>query len=118
MPKFPTGVLSIGTAEVAPAQATADVAKVKSLKGQNVKSEKEINKAAKDFEALLLHQMMKSMFETVDRTGFLGNDSNQADIMRDMFTQSISDEVAKGRGIGVADVVKREILKREKASEK
>jgi Rod binding domain-containing protein len=106
VPKIPTDSLAIQTGGAAAAQARADVERVKSLKERGTHSPKEIDKAAEGFEALLLHQMMKSMWE----------DSNQAQIVRDMFNQSVADEIAKGHGIGVKDVVKKEILRREKAS--
>jgi Rod binding domain-containing protein len=118
VPKIPTDPLSVGAGGAAAAQSQAELAKVTSLKDQGVKSDKQIDKAASGFEALLLHQMMKSMWQTVEKTGFLGDDSNEADIMRDMFTQSVSDEIAKGKGIGVKEVVKREIQKQEPASDK
>jgi Rod binding domain-containing protein len=82
------------------------------LKGQKTDSPKEVEKATKGFEALLLQQMMHSMFETVDHTGLMGEDSNEADIMRGMFTQAVADEIASGKGIGVKEVVSKEIAKR------
>jgi len=116
VPKFPTDSFAIQTGGASTIKDLNEVNKVKSLKDQKTHSAQEIDKAAKGFEALLLHQMMKSMWETVDQTGFLGEDSNQGQIVRDMFNQSVADQIAEGRGIGVKDVVKKEVLRREKAS--
>jgi Rod binding domain-containing protein len=94
--KLPTETFGL---QASGARAQAETERVKSLSKQVKSSEKEIDKATEGFEALLLHQMLKSMWETVETTGFLGEDSNQAQIMRDMYNQAIADEVAKGRGL-------------------
>ncbi len=87
------------------------------LKGRKTDTPQQIEKATQGFEALLLQQMMHSMFETVDRGGLMGEDSNEADIMRGMFTQAVADEIASGKGIGVKEVVRQEIAKREGAKQ-
>lgn len=93
------------------------VDKAKLLQEQGVKTEKEIEKAATGFEALLLHQMIKSMWSTVQSEGMMGEDSNQAQIYRDMFNQSIADEVAKGEGIGVKAFLRDELKSYSQASQ-
>lgn len=96
---------------------TSALSRIKSLKNQHVKSDKDIEKAAAGFEALLLHEMLKSMWETVEPSGLMGEETNQAQIYRGMFNQAIADNAAKGKGIGVKDIVKRELTKHERASE-
>ncbi len=119
MPKIATDVTdsrslySTGGAQAAASRA--EVAKVNSLKSQGKDSPEQVKKATQGFEALLLQQMMQSMFETVDRGDLLGESSNEADIMRGMFTQAVADEISKGTGIGVKDVVMKEVQKRQKA---
>lgn len=99
-------------------QQTTELNKAKALSKQSFKSEAEVDKAAGGFEALLLHQMFKAMWATVDTTGLLGENGNQAQIYQDMFQQSIADSVAEGRGIGVKQFLKKELLKTmKKASE-
>ena len=63
-----------------------------------------------------MHQMMQSMWETVEFTGMFGEDSNQGEIYRDMFNQALSDSVAEGKGIGVKEFIRNELLKDSKAS--
>ena len=79
---------------------------------------KEIEKAASGFESLLVHQMLKGMWQTVDTTGLLGEESNQSEIFRDMFHQAIADSVSEGRGIGIKQFVKGELNRAEGASKK
>ena len=85
--------------------------KVKTLSKQEVKDQKDLDKAAKGFEALLLHEMLKSLWETVEVKGWLGHDSNEAQIYRGMLNQAIADSVSEGKGIGIKDVVKKELSK-------
>ena len=81
------------------------------LSKQKAKSDKEIEKAASGFEALLLQQMLKSMWATVQETDVMGDDSNAAGIYRDMLNERIADTVSKGRGIGVKDMLIKEMKK-------
>jgi Rod binding domain-containing protein len=85
------------------------VNKAKSLSNNDIKTKDGLEKAAKGFEALLLHQMLKEMWNTVETGGLMGEDSNQAQIYRDMLNQAISDSVSDGRGIGVKDFLKTQL---------
>ena len=107
-----------GLAQMQAQQATDSVKQAKGLGDRSVKSEAEADKAAKGFEALLLQQMLKSMWETVEQSNFLGGDSNQAGIYRDMLNQAISDSVSEGRGIGVKQYLRKELLKHDKDASK
>lgn len=92
------------------------VGAAKNLADKDVKSAEEVEEAAGGFEALLLHQMLKSMWSTVQGTGFLGDDSNEAQIYRDMLNQAIADSVAEGRGVGVKDFLRKELTKTIKSA--
>lgn len=93
--------------------SNSEAAKVKELASRKVSTEKETDKAASGFEALLLHQMLKAMWSTVQTTGLLGENSNEAQVYRDMLDQAIADNVAEGRGVGVKKFLKKELLKSE-----
>ncbi len=99
------------------ANARAESTKASLKKG--ISSEKELDKAASGFEALLLHNMLKEMWESVDSGGaLLGEDSNASQIYRDMFHQTIADKIAEGKGMGVKEFLKRELHKYQDASKK
>lgn len=112
--------LSIGS--FARANSLADqAASLGKTKGQpGVKTEKtaeaghskEIDKAARDFEALLLHQMLKSMWESVPAGGLFGG-SNEADMYRDMFNEALADSISEGQGVGVREMVARDLKRLE-----
>ena len=63
-------------------------------------------KAATQFESLLLHQMLGAMWETVPKDELFGE--SQADsFYRDMFNEALSQSIAEKQSIGIKD----EILK-------
>ncbi|MCC6221196.1 MAG: rod-binding protein [Deltaproteobacteria bacterium] len=99
-------------------QGTASLEKAKVLANQASSKEAEVEKAASDFEALLLHQMFKVMWETVETTGLFGENSNEGQIYRDMLNQAIAESASQGKGIGVKDMLRKELTKANKASER
>lgn len=68
--------------------------------------------AATQFEALLLQQMLQSMWSSVPKDGLLG--SNEEDTYRDMLNEALAKEIADGQGIGIRDVICEEMEKQEK----
>jgi Rod binding domain-containing protein len=92
--------------------------KTENLKNQALGTEKEVDKAASGFEALLLHKMLQEMWSTSSEDGLLGENSNQSMIFRDMFNQAVADEVVKGEGIGVKKFLKKELSKQGLAASK
>lgn len=116
MPKTETVAGSAGLIAQQMAQATAETQAANNLKNRKVTSEKDVEKAASGFEALLLHEMMKAMWATVENTNALGEKSNEGEIYRDMLNQAISDSVADGKGIGVKDFLRKELSRHGNAS--
>jgi peptidoglycan hydrolase FlgJ len=108
----------VGSGDYSSSQSANLDNQVKRLQNTSKNSEKELDKAASGFEALLLHNMLEAMWKTVDTTGSLmGDDSNQAQIFRDMLNQALSDKISQGKGIGVKDFLKKEIHRKDGASE-
>lgn len=71
--------------------------------------------AAKDFEALLVHQMMKSMWQTVPKGGMLTG-SREEQYYQDMLSEALSNEIASGQGIGIKEVIEKELARKDKTS--
>lgn len=66
-----------------------------------------LSKTAKQFEALMLQQMLKSM-----RAASAGEDvmgSQQTSFYQDMFDQQLASSLAAGKGIGIADVLVKQL---------
>lgn len=98
------------------ANASQEVDKVKALAQRKIGSEKEIKKASAGFESLLVNEMLKSMWSTVQTTNLMGEDSNEAQIYRGMLNQGIADTVSKGQGIGIKEYLKKELTRMQHAS--
>lgn len=76
--------------------------------------EKEIMEVAQKFEALLIHQMLKAMRATVQKSDMLDSFSLQQ--YESMMDEEIANEMAKQRGIGLADMLFYQLSKLEAAS--
>ncbi|MBN8549590.1 MAG: rod-binding protein [Deltaproteobacteria bacterium] len=73
----------------------------------------ETEKAATQFEALLLHQMLKEMWNTVPKDGVLSGGNEEA-LYRDMLNEGIANDIAEKHSIGIKDVLVRDMKKFEK----
>jgi|ERR1700710_920602 flagellar protein FlgJ len=68
-------------------------------------------KAAQDFEAMALGEMLQPMFKTVDTSkGLFGGGSGEA-TWKPMMVDELAKTIAKHGGIGLADSVMREMLR-------
>lgn len=69
--------------------------------------------AARQFEALLIQEMLKSMWAAVPQGEMLSN-SNEEKMYRDMLNEATADQVSRGQGIGVKDVILKDINRLDK----
>ena len=85
---------------------------LKSLKQivQAAKSQqdKELKEACKGFEAMFLNMMYKEMRATVPENSLFG-ESNAQKIFRDMHDEKLMENVADGGGVGLADLLYRQL---------
>ena len=77
----------------------------------------EIQKAATQFEALLLHQMIGEMWKSVPNEGLLSG-SREETMYRDMLNQALADNISSGQGIGIKNVVMKELKRTEEKQKK
>ena len=73
-------------------------------------SEAKIDEAAQDFEAQFISQMMEGMFSTVETNEEFGGGEGE-EMFRSLLTNEYGKLMARTGGIGVADHVKREMIK-------
>jgi len=66
-----------------------------------------LSKTAKQFEALMLQQMLKSMRAASGGDDVMG--SQQTSFYQDMFDQQLASSLAAGKGIGIADVLVKQL---------
>lgn len=69
---------------------------------------KEARQACEDFEAVFIQQMLQVLRKTVMKSG-LWEGGLQEDIYTSFYDGKIAEEIAHGRGIGIADVLYRNI---------
>ena len=74
-----------------------------------------IQRAAQDFEAMALNQLLAPMFETVDtsRGPFGGGEGEQA--WKPMMVQEMSKAIARAGGLGLAKPVMEQMLRMQEA---
>lgn len=77
------------------------------------RSEAEIDKAATDFEALLLNTMLQSMWNTVPQSGMLSG-TREESLYRDMLNEQLAESMATHQSLGIKEMIARDMRKTEK----
>ena len=72
------------------------------------KQEQELKEACKGFEGMFLGLMYKQMRATVPKNELFG-ESNGQKIFQDMYDQKLMDNIADGGGIGLADMLYKQL---------
>jgi peptidoglycan hydrolase FlgJ len=83
---------------------------LKKSKGLSRAREAQIDEAAQEFEAQFIAQMMENMFATVEVNPETGGGSAE-EIYRSLLVNEYGKLIARTGGVGVADHVKREMIK-------
>lgn len=112
---FPIISPSVLTAQEAGVSSLDKTARIsKELDGNGTApSDKAIKDSATQFEALLLQQMLKAMWATVPKNHLLG-DGKEEEYFRGMFDEAISKEISVGQGLGIKEVIERDIRAKER----
>lgn len=77
---------------------------------QSSQEDRQLLDTCKEFEAIMLQQMMKSMRATVPKSE--ASQSFGQEITQDMYDEKLTDEMAKSGGIGLAQVLFRQLGRR------
>ncbi len=85
----------------------AGLAKLRADARADARSPEALRKAATQFEALFIQMVLKSMREAKLADGMFENETN--DHYRDMFDGQLSVSLSQGRGLGLADVIVRQL---------
>jgi len=87
----------------------ADPAGLTALKrGAAAQTPDAIRETAKQFESLFTTMMLKSMRDATPGDSMFGSD--QQDFYQDMFDQQLSVQLSKGKGLGLADMLVRQLM--------
>lgn len=96
------------TAQLDMAQVYTDFSGLAALRARaREDQEAALDQVARQFESLFLQMMLKSMRDASPGGGLL--DSQQSEFYREMYDQQIALEMTRGEGIGLADVLKRQL---------
>lgn len=78
------------------------------------KDEQQLKSVCKDFESILLNMMYKEMKATIPNSDLLGHDFSK-DVFESMMDEKLMEEASKGRGIGLADMLYKQLSERLKS---
>ena len=81
---------------------------------QKAKEDAKLKEACKGFEAMFLQMMYKEMKKTVPDNELFG-DSNSQKILEDMLDTQMIDNMAEAGGVGLADLLYKQLKLDEKA---
>ena len=105
----------MSAADLQISQALGSLKQPPALSGK-AKTEAQADKAAKDFEAVFIAQMVSTMFEGVGTDGPFGGGFGES-VFRSLMIDNYSKTIAEQGGFGLADQVKREILRLQEMKE-
>jgi Rod binding domain-containing protein len=80
------------------------------LNSGNVDTPEKIEKAAEDFEGLLLQQMFDAMWSSVPSGGLLAG-GNEGEYYRDLLTQELSKEIAHSQSLGLKKIFAEDMFR-------
>jgi Rod binding domain-containing protein len=72
-------------------------------------------KAAEEFESFFVTQMLENMFKGIETDGYFGGGYGEG-VYRSMMLQEYGRVLAKSGGIGIADMVSRELINLQETS--
>lgn len=79
--------------------------------------EARIRKAARDFEASFISAMLQPVFEALPTDGAFGGGSGEA-AFRSFMVDAMARETARRGGVGLSDVVARELIAMQAAAQR
>lgn len=81
--------------------------------GKNAKKDAELKKACADFESVFMQKMLEGMRKTIPKSGLLDG-GMQEEIYTSMFDEELSKLVANGKGMGLGDMMYKQMQKQVK----
>lgn len=74
----------------------------------DISKETKLKKSCKDFEAIILQQMLTTMRKTIPKGGLLEGGYAQ-DMYQSISDEGLAKEMTKGKGIGLADILYQQL---------
>jgi Rod binding domain-containing protein len=89
---------------------TTALSRVQPSPAETAVSLKQARRAAEEFEALFIAEMLSPVFESLETEGLFGGGQGEK-IYRSLMVQEYGKAIAEAGGVGIADTVQREILR-------
>lgn len=89
----------------------AEIAKARRAGKSDANNAAKIDETAKEFEAVFLSQMLEQMFSEIDLNPMGSEEGSADDIYKSMLVEEYGKSLSRAGGIGVANHVKREMLR-------
>lgn len=107
---------TISSAQTKAKEDFAETLAQETQKAQEAKDDVKLKKTCQDMEAVFLNMLLADMRKTVDKSKLV--DTSQEDIMRSMLDSEMTKDMAKAGGIGLADMLYRQLHTSVSASNK
>ena len=82
------------------------------MKNSSLNSSTALRKVAEELEGLFISQMINHMFKGIKTDGLTGGGNGEA-MFRDLLVQEYGKAISKSSGIGLADSIESQLLKRQ-----
>ncbi len=93
-------------------QSSLDFSGLGTLRGHAQKgADKATRETATQFEAMFIHEMLKSMRQTIEKNDLTGSDAE--DTFQEMYDRELSQQLAKRNTLGVADMLVKHIERQQ-----
>ena len=76
------------------------------------RSEKEMEKVARDFESVFINKLFESMRKGIPKSGLL--ESHSMDMYQSMMDQEMAKELSKQKGVGMGEMVYNDLSRKNK----
>ena len=74
------------------------------------KDKEQLKKASQELESVFINMMFKEMRSTITKSNLI-EESAGRDIFESMFDEKISEQISKGKGFGLADMIYKQVLR-------
>ena len=80
------------------------------------KNHEQLESLSKQFESIFVHQLLKSMRSTVQKSDFF--DSHASNMYESLYDEEMSKIMTEQKGVGLADVIYRDLARLEEKTNK
>ena len=77
-------------------------------KAYTEKDDAQLKEVCQDFESIFVNMMLKEMRKSVNKSGLMG-DSFATQTFEEMYDEELSKSISKGKGIGIADMMYKQL---------